>query len=373
MEYQFYEFQAIDQPLSPSDLDVIGSLSSRVKPTPHQAVFTYSHGDLPRDPRQILIQYYDAMLYMASWGSRHLSFRLPIQLIDTDPLEAYTLEDVITISTAKDSLIVEITIQDPEIGGWIEGENWLTSLLPLRHSILEGDLRVLYLAWLRGAGLDPEQDPQEPPIPPGLSELSKPLQDWVTWLEIDPDLITAAAELSAALPQSDSESVEVWIASLSETEKDQILISLLQKGRPTPKQLRAQLQRQFSTSRYTPQPHGSPPRSFSELARLQQIHCEQREKEQHQRAEEQRRNYLKSLLGGEDSLWNEIHRLLARKQGSAYDAAIRLLIDLRDVAAFKGDPSGFRSQLHQIYRQYSNRPALLRRIEENGLMDERPR
>ena len=45
MEYQYYEFQAIDCPLTKAEQKYVQSLSSRVRPTATRAVFTYSYGD----------------------------------------------------------------------------------------------------------------------------------------------------------------------------------------------------------------------------------------------------------------------------------------------------------------------------------------
>lgn len=41
-KYQFYEFLAMDRPLSAEDMAYVRTLSSRVQPTSTQAVFTYS-------------------------------------------------------------------------------------------------------------------------------------------------------------------------------------------------------------------------------------------------------------------------------------------------------------------------------------------
>lgn len=68
-EYQYYEFQAIDRPLTPEEQQAVARLSSRVEPHPRCAVFTYSWSDFPGDSADILGKYYDAMLYMANWGS----------------------------------------------------------------------------------------------------------------------------------------------------------------------------------------------------------------------------------------------------------------------------------------------------------------
>ena len=65
-EYQYYEFQAIDRPLTPKEQQAVAQLSSRVDPHPRRAVFTYSWSDFPASAQDILARYYDAMLYMAN-------------------------------------------------------------------------------------------------------------------------------------------------------------------------------------------------------------------------------------------------------------------------------------------------------------------
>ena len=44
-EYQYYEFQAIDRPLTAKEQEQIKALSSRAQVTPTQATFLYHYGD----------------------------------------------------------------------------------------------------------------------------------------------------------------------------------------------------------------------------------------------------------------------------------------------------------------------------------------
>lgn len=47
-EYQYYEFQAIDRPLTQKEQDEIRKRSSRVQLTPNQAISLYHYGDFRR-------------------------------------------------------------------------------------------------------------------------------------------------------------------------------------------------------------------------------------------------------------------------------------------------------------------------------------
>ena len=43
-EYQYYEFQTIDRPLTAKEQAEIKELSSRVQLTPNRAIFLYNYG-----------------------------------------------------------------------------------------------------------------------------------------------------------------------------------------------------------------------------------------------------------------------------------------------------------------------------------------
>ncbi len=74
-EYQYYEFRVMDRPLTDEEQAAMRQLSSRVVLTPTSAAFTYNYGDFRGDPEKVLLQYFDAMFYIANWGSCRLMFR----------------------------------------------------------------------------------------------------------------------------------------------------------------------------------------------------------------------------------------------------------------------------------------------------------
>src|SRR5258706_2385669 len=230
-EYQYYEFLALDRPLSADAIAEVRMLSSRVQPTPTQAVFTYSYGDFRGDPLNLLAKHYDVMLYLANWGSKQLAFRFPKAAIDQQALQPYYYGvEEIELTTTEQHVILNIAFQEEGGGDWIEGDGGLAPLVPLRDDILRGDLRALYLAWLASAerrasgGADDEDgdDPIEPPVPPGLGQLSSALQAFVDLFEIDQDLVGAAAATSPVL-KATSEPIERWMQLLPEAERSSFL------------------------------------------------------------------------------------------------------------------------------------------------------
>ncbi|NJN29268.1 MAG: hypothetical protein HC824_01435 [Synechococcales cyanobacterium RM1_1_8] len=76
-EYQVYEFQAIDRPLSAEDREYLHSLSSRAQVGATSARYTYSFGDFRHQPEEVLDRCFDMMLYIANFGVRRLVLRLP--------------------------------------------------------------------------------------------------------------------------------------------------------------------------------------------------------------------------------------------------------------------------------------------------------
>jgi uncharacterized Zn finger protein len=53
--------------------------------------------------------------------------------------------------------------------------------------------------------------------------------------------------------------------------------------------------------------------------------------------------------------------------GAAYDEAVELLGQLRELAAYRGEEAAFRRRVGEIREHYSRRTGLLRRMDEAGL------
>jgi hypothetical protein len=185
-EYQYYEFRAIDRPLTETQKSKISALSSRDHVTSHMASFVYTYGDFRGDPVELMRDYFDAMVYVANWGSRRLMFRIPQSLIDTKKARLYCVSDEINEIVTNVHVILDLNFHDEDLADWTEGKGWLDELVELREELIQGDFRVLYLAWLKAAEntMVPE-DTLEPPVPPGLNQLSGALKTFVRFLGIE--------------------------------------------------------------------------------------------------------------------------------------------------------------------------------------------
>lgn len=331
-EYQYYEFQAVDRPLTIREQEKISDLSSRVQLTAASAIFTYSYGDFRGDPAAVLAQYFDAMFYLANWGTTRLMFRFPRKLVPLPELISYCDGEMVSVEEKGEHLILDIRLDD-EPTGWIEGDGILRRLLPLRQQILERDYRMLYLAWLNSleGTDDSDQTALEPTVPANLAALSPELKVFVELFEIDPDLISIAAEASPAIKENGLD-YAAWIPKLSATERDQDLARLA-GGEPNLAAEFRQRLRDLSGAQFI-RPSGRR-RSIVFLLSEAERRKAKREKEKRTAAERARLEHLDRLAKQEVQLWDQTRSLIEQKQSKSYDAAVVILRDLHALACHR--------------------------------------
>jgi hypothetical protein len=204
-EYQYYEFLALDKPLTDKQHAELRKLSSRAEITAPRFVNEYSYGDF-RGPEKLMERYFDAFLYPANWGTRRLTFRLPRALLDAEVARRYCHTDAASVIETGDHVIISLYLDRDPDSYWVEADDRLAPMVQARSDLAAGDLRLLYFAWLLGAqraGQDEEHPvaDTEPPVPAGLGDLSASLRAIADFLEIDKDLIAVAAETSPPLKE----------------------------------------------------------------------------------------------------------------------------------------------------------------------------
>ncbi len=238
-EYQRYEWQTIDRPLSTAERAAVGELSSHIEVSRSEAWVEYHWGDFKHDPIEVLARYFDAFLYYANWGAQQLAFRFPKHLLDAERLEPYLWMECATLINVDDHHILSISAPDQESPNWEDLTGDLGELLLLRDDLLQGDLRLLYLCWLLGASvygfaeeMDGDEDTGdegdiEPPVPPGLGQLSTALDAFVGFMGLDPYLVQAAAQASSPLDAKPEPDLECALETLSSAERADFLRRLL--------------------------------------------------------------------------------------------------------------------------------------------------
>src|SRR5687768_10277739 len=105
-EYQYYEFQAIDRPLTQKEIEELGELSSRAEITSTSFTNTYNYGDFRGDPTKLMWRYFDAFVYVANWGTHRFMLRLPRGLIDDKAAAAYDAGNVLSVEAKGDYVLV---------------------------------------------------------------------------------------------------------------------------------------------------------------------------------------------------------------------------------------------------------------------------
>ena len=380
-EYQYYEFQAVDRPLTEHEMEKLRSVSSRATITATRFTNHYEWGDFKGDPSLWMERYFDAFLYVANWGTHELSLRLPRRLLDLKTAKRYCFRREASARCSGDFVILEFLSQ--EEGGddeWDDGSGWLSSLIPLRDDLAGGDHRALYLAWLLVVQTRELKDgATEPPVPAGLGALTATLRALADFLRIDDDLLTVAAQrspkLDATLPE---QGIEEWIAALPERTKTDWLVRLAGGGEA---HLRAELLRGFRESPrpvHPPRNGGGAPRTVGELLEGAERLSEERRRKAAKRAAaeltrrerreaEARERYLTDLARREIQTWGEVDALIATKQTGKYDQAVKLLCDLRDLGLRQGRADEVQTRLRRLCEEHARKPGFLYRLRGAGL------
>ena len=380
-EYQYYEWQTIDRVLTPQEQMEVDSLSSHIEVTASRAVVTYHWSDFRHDPKQVLLDYFDAYFYCANWGTLQLMFRFPKGLIDKEAVASYCDGEIISFESRGNYDVLDLSFYADGYypgDGWMEAENGLSGFIRLRDDLIDGDYRLLYLAWLcartsrdsngyEGEGCVPTNSLEaEPPVPPGLNDLSPRLQYFMTVFDVNEHLVKAAAERSRKLNKTPEINYRELVPQLSRTECDDILIDLLEGKPGTVAGLRKRLADFL--------PSGEVSAVYIETRSIREL--EERamklEKEEKRRlAEEARQKHIsemKALARREEQAWEQVDVLIAngRKGATVYDQATEQLKKLAQLAEFKQDIPAFQTRIQTLAEKYASRNALIGRWRREG-------
>ncbi|MEG4425227.1 MULTISPECIES: hypothetical protein [unclassified Microcoleus] len=366
--------------MTQSEQEALSQLSSRAQISSNRAIFVYSYGDLPGNEKQLLVKYFDAMFYIANWGSLQLMFRFPKGLIDVELMQKYCVEDIVEVSEINDFVILEISINEEEgFDGWIEGEGNLSSLIGLRQEILQGDYRLLYLAWLKGITyldeLDDEDEDErddddenneeglEPPVPPNFGKLSSSLQAFIDIFELDEHLLKAAISASVTKPSIPESSIKEAIKKLDRSEVDTFLLRLL-KGESN---LSIELGKKLSELMEVTPDEEPGKRTIRQLLASAEKEEKQDEERKKQEAQSARIRELEALAKRETAAWEDIDALIQKGTSKSYDEVVPLLLKLRDLADYQKQQIKFLTRLQQLHDKYSSRSGLKRRLLKANL------
>ena len=228
-EYQYYEFLAVDRPLTRAQMSELRAHSTRARITATGFVNEYQWGVFKGDEDAWMECYFDAFLYVANWGTNILKLRVPTASLDAKTARAYCKSDRATARSKNDCTLLSF-ISEAEADEVITGDGLLATMVSVREELARGDLRALYLGWLLGVqqgALDDQE--REPPVPAGLNDLSASLEALRGFLRVDADLVAAAGRQSAPLERVTirEEPVLRWVETIPAKEKDRLLARLI--------------------------------------------------------------------------------------------------------------------------------------------------
>ena len=381
-EYQYYEFRALDRPLTSKQMNELRKLSSRAEITPTSFTNEYNYGDFGGDPLKLMEKYFDAFVYVANWGTHQLMLRVPVSLFDMKAAKAYTSDQSLQLHAKNDHVIVEFTSNTEDGGRWEEGEGYLAPLLPVRAELMAGDWRSLYLGWLVDVlyGYGEEED-REPPVPPNLGKLSRPLQKLADFLWLDKDLIKVAARSSvqAATHEASSKDRAAWIADLPDAEKDEWLLRVMEGDQPNlNSELHQRFQRVWNSKNPAAEASAASRRTAKELcaaferqrevsqASAERKAAEKRTREERARAEAHSK-FLASLTERGESVWSDVEALIASKNTDNYDEAVKQLRGLKDLAERDGLMDRFVERVKELKKRHTTKSGFLKRLRNAGI------
>jgi hypothetical protein len=373
-EYQYYEFQAIDRPLSKADRQALRELSTRAQITATSFTNTYDYGDFKGDPTKLMEQWFDLHLYLANWGSRRLMIRLPARMLDPARIETFLEQtNCAALDTVGENLILDVMGEEVGLDDWDDGTGWLAALAPLRAEILAGDLRLFYLLWLM-AVQSGDYEPDEPEPLPGIGPMSASLEAFAGFFGIAPDLVEAAAERSSEPDEISADTARNMIAAMPDDQKTGLLLRLFEGVPHVATELRAEIRERLEPGA---KPAPAARRTVGELqARAQAIRLAQEQTEAERAAKEQRRlaekaekdrrERLAAIARRGERVWPEIEAEIGRRNGPGYDKAAALLTDLKVIAGEQGTVEDFLGRLREIRAQHAAKGRFIERLAGIG-------
>jgi len=388
-EYQYYEFAAVDQPLTAKQQAELRHYSSRATITASSFSNEYHWGSFKGDAKAWMQHYFDAHVYSASWGSCCLLLRAPANALDLSMLEACQPcdnrewqddQDAFNRSRYGDNYLLAWHFSD-ESGEnerfWNEddGPDWMVRLLPLRTELLRGDARPLYLGWLaRLSAGQLDDDAVEPPVPAGLAELTPAQQALTEFLALDPDLLAAAASASPVLESVSDADYDSWLSAQS-AHVLQASVRLLLEGRAPEAERSVRHRFRAWQAAQHPEQAPAPRRLVAEiLHRAQQISQQRQQAERQVAAEAHARQQaehairLTALAAESARVWAEIDTQLSRGVASGYDQALQLTLTLAEAMQHVDRRAEFQRDLDTLLTVHGKRRAWMTRLAKTTLL-----
>jgi len=372
-EYQRYEFMTSDRPLTRAQLDAVNALSSHIKASSTHALIEYHWGDFKHDPIDVLHKFFDGFLYWANWGAPELALRFPHGTLPANLINGYDLDDFVTFTQYRDYDILDIHFGEMEgPDEWTEYE--LGPLIAIRDELMEGDLRALYITWLAGQrmiGGDDEEEDDEigsvPPVPPALGTLTAAQQALAVLLQMPQELLVAAARHSKAAMPSTDDDVVAWVELLAQDRRSDYLVRLAHHE-PGLSRLLVKELREMGQGKTRATPAAGEHVTYAMLLAESEAIKAKQEREKREQEQLAFQRHLQDVHDHQDEYWHQVDLAVTRKSSTGYDEAVRLLIELREVADQFKESQEFQAHFRTWVRPHLRRPAFVKRLQDRKFM-----
>lgn len=373
-EYQFYEFVTVDKQLSSDEMDQLRSISTRADISSSRFCNTYNYGDLKAQPEDMLLQYFDAFVYVSNFAFQRFLIKLPKECFNPGFLKPYFPGDGYQCSfkANKNVWLLEFTYSNEngyDDDGWVEGEGWMGRLLSIRNELVKGDYRSLYLAWLAEIEhldrIDELPDNLvEPPVPAGLSQLTASQSALCEFLKLPAHIVEAAARGAADTETPDLEKlVSQWLANQPGENYQHMLKELLldETGVVRTKQIAAIVQHHRNPTA----PEKNQLRTVSSLkqdAKAVRKKMIEAERLKQQKALEK---HIEEVAAREPAYWSRLEELFEKRGSySVYDEIKEKARSLKQVAQSKNRLADFEHRICLIKETFSKKKNHLQELEK---------
>lgn len=378
-EYQYYEFLAIDRPLTTDETAELRALSTRATITPVSFTNEYNWGDFKGNPEKLMQRYFDAHVYVANWITAIFMVRLPIEALTQEAAKAVAVPYILEIKATRTHWIITWRLEESEDYdrfGMEDGRGWMARLAPVRDELLRGDLRSLYIGWLPAVAREMMDDEgMEPFSVSGLANLTAAQRALAEFIEVDPDLLVGAGMGSPAATEAEisQQEADKWIESLPRDEVHSILKQLLEgKGQQAERFLRNRLaswQRGLqATNTATFRRTVGELRQNAEKARLIRLEKQKRDRRQREiKRGEERKAYLENLSKDFPKAWKSVRKAVEIGSGRGYDEACRILVDIAEAHDLFATKKQFQNDMKKFMAGHLRRKALIQRLVKAGI------
>ncbi len=385
-EYQIVKFRAIDRPLTDKQLEFMSHQSSRADFNKWEFEVEYNFSSFGGDVHGMLRNGYDIYLTYSNYGCREICIRLPGGLpFPKSVWSKYIRSEELKWTSDKSGKAGILTLApffEQQFEDVWEFDEYLDSVAKLREMLIGGDLRALYILWLCGAMAtdDDEEVVMEPPVPHGLGQVPSQATDLLTFYDLDPLLVDAAA--SGIPPFSDqgnrSDAVSSWVAALIDSRKTEIIQRLLKED---PVGLKSELLSEVDeVKEVVAWPVESPSRTVAQLIESSELlrqkedekekkRAEAKAKREAAKAEVQRQERMTTMRSNPDPWLKKASKLVEERTIESYGEAASILADLREaLGSERGDKIVLKHAKHLVQKNPNFR-GLKSSLRKKALLD----